>query len=284
MPERIDRLVAAGIGHPWVQEFRNVKANRRPRRSDLVAVEGVWSVRHALAAGHRLEALFVCRSLLRGDDVHEVVAAARATGAACLEVAERVLLRLVDRDGPDGVAALVRLPPRSLSDVRVDGSSRVLVSDGLELAGNVGTIIRCADGAGVAGVLVTDPAVRLDHPLVVKASMGTIFSTPVVAAPSEEALAWLRERSFTIVAADPSADVSYRAPSYAPPVAVVVGSERHGLSPFWLDAADAVVSIPMLGVADSLNVGHAAALLLYEVLSRQRTVPELPERPRRAGW
>lgn len=279
---RLDRLAPAGIGHPWVQEFRNVKANRRPRRADLVAVEGLWSLRQAVGAGRRVAAVFVCRARLRGPAVHEVLEAAAATGGACLEVGERVLHRMVDRDGPDGLAALVHLPPATLGDLVVDGSSRVLVSDGLEQAGNLGTIIRCGDGAGVAAVLVTDRRARLDHPLVVKASMGTVFSTPVVAAERDEVLSWLRARSFTIVAADPSSAVSYRTPPYRPPVAVVVGNERDGLSRFWLEAADEVVSIPMLGRADSLNVGHAAALLLYEAVSRQG--PELTERPAGGGW
>jgi TrmH family RNA methyltransferase len=102
---------------------------------------------------------------------------------------------------------------------------------------------------------------------VLKASMGTVLSLPVVDVERDEALRWLRRRGVRTIAADPAAPTSYRDARWIGPLAIVLGSERHGLAPFWRDAADVTVSIPMLGVADSLNVGHAAALLLYEALA-----------------
>jgi TrmH family RNA methyltransferase len=143
-----------------------------------------------------------------------------------------------------------------------------VIADSFDLPGNLGTIIRCADGAGAAGVVVTDRRIRLTHPLVLKASMGTVFSLPVVDADRDAALGWLRTRHFRIMAAEPDAPITYRDVDYRGRIAIVVGSERHGLAAFWREAADVAVSIPMLGVADSLNVGHAAALLLYEALDQ----------------
>ena len=254
-----------------VQRFRDLKHNRIPNRdARAIALEGLWSVRAALDAGLNVEAAFVCTGLVRGDESHRVLARVAAGGAPVVEVGERVLRRMVDRDGPDGIAAIARLPPCSLDGLPVTPATRLLVADNVELAGNLGTLIRCADGAGASAVLLTERRVRITHPLVVKASMGTLFTMPVVATSSrEEALAWLRAHDVTIVAADPDAALSYRAAPYAGPVAIVVGSERYGLAPFWRTHADVVVSIPMLGVADSLNVGHAAALLLYEALAHR---------------
>ena len=263
-------MPAAGMGHPEVQRFRDLKRGRgAPSSVDgEVALEGLWSIGHALDAGVVVEAAFVCPSLVRGEATDDAVRRISSRGAPVFSVAERVLRRMVDRDGPDGVAAIARLRSWSLDDVVVGASSRVLVADNVELAGNLGTIVRCGDGAGVAAVLLTNRRVRVTHPLVIKASMGTVFTTPVVCAGPEEVHRWLRSHGVSIVAADPDAELSYREASYPTPVAIVVGSERYGLSPFWREHADAVVSIPMLGVADSLNVGHAAALLLYEALAR----------------
>ena len=266
-----NKLVPAGMGHPKVQWFRDIRHNRRPNPHAAVALEGLWSVDHAVAAGVPIDAGFVCPPLVRGPATMVTVDRLAAAGVPVFEVSERVLRRMVDRDGPDGLAAIARLPARSLEGLTVTRASRLLVADSCELAGNLGTLIRCADGAGASAVIVTDRRVRLTHPLVVKASMGTIFTMPVVVAPSRpDAARWLRGEGATIIGAHPDADVSYRAARYGDggPVAIVVGSERHGLSPFWRDAADALVSIPMLGAADSLNVGHAAALLLYEALAR----------------
>jgi TrmH family RNA methyltransferase len=240
-----------------------------------VPLEGTWAVGAAADAGVPVEVVFVCEALVRDEAlVRRVVASSCRGGALGLSVSERLLRRMVDREGPDGVAAIGRLPARSLSSIAaavgVGRAARVVVADGSELAGNLGTIIRCADGAGASGVLVTDRRLRMTHPLVVKASMGTVFSTPVVDVDRREALAWLRAHGFRLIAADPAAGASYRSVSYGGRVALVLGSEREGLSPFWRAEADVLVSIPMLGVADSLNVGHAAALLLYEALAQAR--------------
>lgn len=262
--------VCAGIGHPRVKQYLNVKSNRAPNRNGAIALEGLWALRAAAAASVAVEVVFVCPPLLRGDDGPALVGELVDRGTAVLEVSERVLRRMVDRDGPDGLAALAHLPSRRLRDVDVGPRTRLVVADGMDLAGNLGTIVRCSDGAGAAAVLVTDRRVRLSHPLVLKASMGTVLSLPVVDVGRDEALAWCRAHDVRVVAADPDAPLSYRAADYCGPVAVVVGSERHGLDRFWRDAADVVVSIPMLGVADSLNVGHAAALVLYEVLHQHR--------------
>ena len=245
--------------HARVQQYLNLK--RRGGSTRAIALEGLWAIRAARDAGVDVEVVFVCPPLLRGDAVERVVDPRRTV---VQEVSERTLLRMVDRDGPDGLAAIAHLPDHRLDDVPPSGT--VVVADALELAGNLGTLVRCADGAGAGAVIVTDRRVRLNHPLVVKASMGTIFTMPVVAATRDEALGWLRQRSVRTVAADPGAPLSYRDPAadYGERAAIVVGSERHGLHPFWRERSDVVVSIPMLGRADSLNVAASAAILLFE--------------------
>ena len=266
-------LAPVGAGHPRVRQFSSIKHNRGPNRRGAVAVEGLWSLRHALDAGVPVEVVFVCPALLRGVESDRAVAEVTAAGGLAYEVSERVLRRMVERDGPDGLAAIVHLPQRSLSDVRVNGATRIVVADSYELAGNLGAVIRSADAAGATAVLVTERRVRVAHPLVLKASMGTVFSMPVIDCDRSVAAAWLSTHGVRTVAADPAAGCSYRDADYGGPVALVTGSERYGLDPFWRDAADAVVSIPMLGRADSLNVGHAAALLLYEALHQQSRRP-----------
>lgn len=262
-------LAPAGIGHPRVRQFLNIKHNRGPNRAGALALEGLWVIRHAVDASVPVDVVFVCAALVRGHEADRVVGQVRAAGALALEVSERVLHRMVERDGPDGLAAIAHLRPRRLSDISVSDDTRVVIADSFELAGNLGTVLRCADGAGASGVVLTDRRIRVTHPLVVKASMGTLFSMPVVDVERAEALEWLRGRGFRVIVAYPRAKVSYWDADYTGRVAIVMGSERYGLAPFWQEAADAAVSIPMLGVADSLNVGHAAALLLYEALHQQ---------------
>ena len=245
------------------QDYVNAK---RKSSAQLVAIEGSWALRHALRAQLTVDKVLVCPPLFRGDESPRLVEEARRAGAWVYEFGERVFRTLVERDGPDGIAALVRLRPWCLEDVKVEPSTRVVVLDRMELAGNLGAVIRCADGAGAAAVVLTDRRVRVSHPLVLKASMGTVFTMPVVDTTVERASEWARAGGVRIVAADPAATASYRGAHYDGACALVLGSERYGLSDEWRAAADVLVSIPMRGVADSLNVGHAAALLLYESL------------------
>lgn len=267
-------LIPVGLKHPRVREFLGVK--RHPASRGLqgaVALEGTWLIRRAMAAGVRLEAVFVCPALLHGAEGLALAGKAVGLGAEGYEVSERVLSRLVDRDGPDGIAALGRARERTLGDIRVGRRTRVMIADGWDLPGNLGTLIRCADAAGASGVLVVEQGFGLSHPLVLKASMGAALAMPVVAVGRPAARRWLGERGFRIVAADPAGGRSYRDVDYRGPLAIVVGSERRGLAREWLAAADSVAAIPMLGVSDSLNAAVAAALLLYEALARDGHEP-----------
>lgn len=259
-----------GAAHPMVRDHVKIRRGT-DSRDGRAAVEGLWSLRLALDAGVRVEAVFVCWTLVRGPATHHALHAALARGAELYEVSEKVFRRLVERDGPDGVAAIVHVPRRELEDLRPGPVARVVVIDGLDLPGNIGTIVRAADGAGATAVALTGSRVRIANPTLVKASMGTVFTTPVVQADRRPVGEWLAASGFQIVAADPDAPCSYRSVTYQDRVAIVVGNERTGLSSWWREAADMAVSIPMLGAADSLNVGHATALLLYEALHRAGT-------------
>ncbi|HEV2361052.1 MAG TPA: RNA methyltransferase [Acidimicrobiales bacterium] len=261
----------AGPSHQEVKRFLDVKRGRTPRGDGDIALEGAWALAIAMKCRVPISTVFVCTGRIRGDEPRTLIEQLRGETTEIFEVSARVLGRMVDRDGPDGVAGIATKRPSSLSDVAVGPASRIVVADRLESVGNLGTVIRSADGAGAAAVISIDSPFRWGHPLLVKASMGTIFSTPVVMTDRGRALEWIRRKSLKVVAADPAAVTSYRSVDYRGSVAIVVGNERKGLDPSWIANADERVSIPMLGNADSLNVGHAAALLLYEALHQQGT-------------
>ena len=145
----------------------------------------------------------------------------------------------------------------------------LIIAEAIEKPGNLGTILRSADAAGVDGVIVCDPCTDIYNPNVVRASVGTLFTIPVVEAAGQETLQWLQEKGIKVVAATPSAEEEFTQTCLTGPVAIAVGTEQLGLSALWMDASAIKVRIPMHGVADSLNVATATTLLLYEVV-RQR--------------
>ena len=143
-----------------------------------------------------------------------------------------------------------------------------MIAESIEKPGNLGTILRSADGVGADGVIVCDRCTDIYNPNVVRASVGTLFTLPVVEAGSEETLQWLKDNKVQIVAATPAASAVFTEVDLSGPVAIVVGTEQLGLSNFWMEQADIQVKIPMRGAADSLNVATATTLLLYEVVRR----------------
>jgi tRNA G18 (ribose-2'-O)-methylase SpoU len=259
----------AGAQHPRVKQFLSLKRNLKGNPDRLVPLEGLWELTRAVNAGLELRAFFVCDELLRGDAGRTMAERVQATGVHSYAVSAKVFERMADRDGPDGLAAIAALPAFDWASIALGPSNRVVVLDGLEIVGNVGTVIRCADATGCDAVVLTNRRVRLTHPKLVHSSMGMSLTVPVIEAEPDEAVAWLRAHGFRIVCTDTEQSVSYRRADYTGRVAVVLGSERYGISAPWHAAEDVRVGIPMAGRVDSLNVGNAAVLVLYEVWAQQ---------------
>jgi RNA methyltransferase, TrmH family len=263
-------LTPAGMQHPKIKQFLAVKNNTKSNPEHLACLEGLWEVSNAFREKLDLRGFFVCPELLRGDAGRTLAERIVASGAHAYVVSPRVMERLSDRDDPDGLAAIVQLPRFAFSDLQLKDRMNVMVLDGLEIPGNIGTIIRCADAVGADGVIITNRRTRLSHPKLLHSSMGSSFTFPVIEAPVENAIAWLNDHDFAIITTDTDAPLNYRNADYCRRVAIVMGSERYGIVKAWNDAADQAVSIPMAGKIDSLNVGNAAVLMLYEVFFQQQ--------------
>ena len=145
----------------------------------------------------------------------------------------------------------------------------VVVIEGVEKPGNVGAVLRSADGAGVDALIAADPRTDLFNPNAIRASAGTVFSVPLAAASATATIQWLRAHGLRIVAARPDADRLYTDADLTGPLVLALGSETDGLTDLWSEPDVEAVRLPMLGVADSLNVSVTAAILIYEAL-RQR--------------
>ncbi|MBU1694601.1 MAG: RNA methyltransferase [Verrucomicrobia bacterium] len=250
-----------------------VKLGRRPHRDEtgLLLVEGYRELRRALENHWRPAALFYCPELYLGHHEPELVESCRQAGAELFECAEPVFRKMAYRDRPEGLLATGPQIRWKLADLPLDAPAPlIVVAESIEKPGNLGTLLRSADAAGANAVLVCDPTTDINNPNVVRASIGTLFSLPVVEAAPEAALAWLRARGIRVLAATPHAEQEYTRADMTGGTAIVVGSEQYGLKPFWMEHADLKVRIPMLGQADSLNVSAAATLLLFEAVRQRR--------------
>ena len=226
-------------------------------------------MRRALDADADVVEAFVCEPLLAGPDARAGLDALEARGTRVTSVSQGVFEKLAFGDRAEGLLAVVRIPDLSLERLALPADPLVVVIEGVEKPGNVGAVLRSADGAGADALIAASPRTDLFNPNAIRASAGTIFSVPLAAAPAADALAWARTAGLRIVATRVDADQPYTAVDLSGPVAIVLGAEADGLTATW-DAPDVeAVRIPMRGIADSLNVSVAAALLLYEA-RRQR--------------
>jgi TrmH family RNA methyltransferase len=265
----ISHLVSAGLHSPQVKQYLALKNSAKANTENLVCLEGLRALSLAVKANLEIQSFFVCPERLRGEAGRQMATNIIAAGVPSYNISERVLNAIVEWEGPDGLAAIVKLRHYRWQDIQLGAENVLLVLDGLQIPGNIGTIIRCADGAGADGIIITNRRQRLSHPKLVRASMGSIFGYPVIETEADEAIRWLHNHGFSIVTTNPSVALSYRQTSYLGRIAIVLGNEHHGISSTWFEAQDVSVSIPMYGQADSLNVGNAAVLMLYEVLHQQ---------------
>lgn len=247
--------------------------DRRARdKTDKFLIEGFRELSRAVGAGRRIDSLFICPAMFTSGDEEELVSQLNAQGIQIFKCPPNVFEKLSYREGPDGLLAVAPQFHLGLNDLSLPKAKAPLlvIAEAIEKPGNLGTILRTSDGVGADAVIVCDRCTDIHNPNIVRASMGTLFTVPVVETSGDEALAWLKKQGIKILAATPHAKIEYTEADLTVPVAIAFGTEQQGLSDEWMHQADIQVKIPMLGIADSLNVAMSASLLLYEAL-RQRS-------------
>lgn len=255
-----------------------VKLRDRSAReaSGTFLIEGYRELLRAADAGHPVADLFICPELFLGSNERQLIAKLTAAGCKLWVCNEPVFRKLSYRDRPDGLIGVAPQRHLALGDLetqlRAAGHTPFLVvAEAIEKPGNLGTILRSSDAVGLDALVVCDRCTDIHNPNVVRASVGTLFTVPVVEAGGKETLAWLKQHGIAVLAATPSATTEFTDVDMTVPLAIAVGTEQLGLSELWMSQADIQVRIPMCGVADSLNVAMATTLLLYEAQRQRRT-------------
>lgn len=264
--------VLTSLANPRVKAATALRDRRERDRTGLTLVDGAREVRRALDAGVEVVEAFICEPLLAGPDARAALDRLRAGDVPLQVTSEPVFARLAFGERSEGLLAVMRVPSMALADLALSDDPLVAVIEGLEKPGNVGAVLRSADGAGLDAVVAASPRTDLFNPNAIRASAGTMFTVPLGAGPTPEVLDWLRASGLRIVVARVDAERLYTDADLTGPLALVFGAEADGLTEAWSGEAAGAVRLPMLGVADSLNVSVSAAILFYEA-RRQRGVP-----------
>jgi len=276
---RYMREEISSLQNPKIKKV--IKLNDRSERNEtgLFLIEGYRELKRAADAGIHIKTVYVCPSFFLGINEKDLIAAIQDTGAEIIYCHPKVFEKLSYRDRPDGLVGVALQMKRALRDLISSVATKkdpfLIIAEAIEKPGNLGTILRSADAAGADGVIVCDRCTDIYNPNVVRASVGTLFTIPVIEAASSEVILWLRQRKIKIIAATPSAKEEFTQSDLTGGVAIAVGTEQLGLSERWMQSADIKVRIPMYGVADSLNVATATTLLLYEVTRQRRSGRDL---------
>jgi 23S rRNA (uridine2479-2'-O)-methyltransferase len=253
----------------------SLQSNRKQRRRQgRFAVEGVRNINAAVERGWPIDSLWYSGERRLSDWAHSLLEASAAR--TIYELPADLLARLSQREEPSELIALVRMPPDDLARVPEAGVDTLLLAfDRPVSPGNLGAVIRSGEALGAHGVVVTGHGADVYDPQTVRASAGSLFRLPVVHAGAMVAVAGWIERlrgaapGLLVLGTSAAGGRPVQEQDLAGPVLVVLGNETHGLGHGWRQQCDELVTIPLRGEADSLNVAAAAAIVLYEI-DRQR--------------
>lgn len=260
--------IITSLQNPKVKEIVKLRDRRARKQTDLFLIEGYRELLRALDAGRSVETLFYCPEFFLGSNEESL----KKRCKAAVQCTKEVFSKISYRDRPDGLLAVAPQMHLGLKDLVLKKKSFLVIAESIEKPGNLGTILRSSDAAGVDAVIVCDPQVDIHNPNVVRSSVGTLFTIPVIEAGAEETLDFLNQHNIEVVAATPHADQNYTEANLSQSVGICVGAEQYGLSETWMKNARIKVRIPMCGIADSLNVASATTLILYEVLRQRNTL------------
>jgi len=252
------------LANPIVKLLRGLAQKKAREETGLLLAEGEKLVRDGIASG------WPCRTLVLGEARagepagRQLAAAVEEAGGQALVVSAAVLQKITRRDNPQTVVAAFGQRFGSLASLRAGGLWVAL--DRVRDPGNLGTIVRTADAAGCAGIVLVGATCDPFSPEAVRATMGSLFAVPLVRAEEAGFIEAARAAGMRLLGTHLAATVDYREADYGLPLVLVMGNEQQGLPASLAGACDTLVRIPMRPGADSLNLAVSTGLMIYEAL------------------
>ncbi len=262
------------------QRIKNICAlssSNNRKKANLFNVEGEREISRCISAGYVFDSFYYCPELwstsgnrensLSGQELLHVMLEGKTP---VYETSAQVFKKLSSRENPDGNFAIVQSKNHSdLANITLKDTLILLIIEKIEKPGNLGAIIRTAESTGTNGIILCDPIIDIYNPNVIRNSQGAVFSVPIVISDNESTQQFLSANKITPILTTPSAEKIYWDIPFPKKTAIVMGSEKDGLSDSWLKTNFTAVRIPMMGTSDSLNVSTATSLVLYEILRQK---------------
>ncbi|MEZ4959942.1 MAG: TrmH family RNA methyltransferase [Saprospiraceae bacterium] len=258
--------------NPFIKNIVLLAAKSRERKQQgLFVAEGWREVGLALKNGYEAEALLYDSSQTREEPIQALARQATLPVNEVIAVNAPVFEKIAYRSGVPNVVAVLKEKIHAPKSIIFQKTPLLLVLESIEKPGNLGAILRTADAAAVDAVVVCDPLADPYNPNAIRASLGAVFTVPVLVLPPEEAVSWLQEKNIRLLSTWLEAATPLYQCDLCQPTAFVLGAEANGISRFWVEQANERIIIPMAGQVDSLNVAASAAVVLFEAV-RQRSL------------
>lgn len=265
------------IANPHIKEIRKLAESKERSSKGVFLAEGLRVVGQAFDSEANIRELIVSEELLISEYGQNLLLTARKHPNSSIEityVSPEVFVSIARKDKPQGIAAVIA---QQWSELEAFSNLRqgILVAlESVQNPGNLGTILRTCDAVGAKGLVLLDQSTDPYDPAAVKASMGSIFTVPVVRANYEDLTAFLDNHpSIRSIGTSDKAALDCFEANYPDPVLLLMGSEREGLSEKYQRLCEQMVSIPMLGACDSLNLSIATGVVLYQIFNFHRSKP-----------
>lgn len=263
-------MIITSTSNSQIKEIRKLRDRKARSESGEYYIEGLRIVGEALDRGEPIQRMIIAPELLISEYGQSLADQFRQQGGEVVEVSRQVFENFSLKEGPQGIAAVLMQTWNELSSAAVLPGDCWVALDSIADPGNLGTILRTSDSTGCRGVILLDQSTDPYDPSCIRASMGALFNLRLVKASFEEFTSWKWANHIAVVGTSDKAAQNYHQYRYPSSLVMLMGSERQGLQPRHLEICDQVVSIPMMGISDSLNLAVATAVVLYEVLNQRQ--------------
>lgn len=255
------------IHNPRIKSIVKLQKRKEREKQNRFIIEGIKEIEKAIIGHYDLEQIYFCSEILSHDSLEVIIQ--NQSGVEIIELSKAVYQKIAYRESTEGILAISQPKSHTFDHIKLKENPLWLVLEGIEKPGNMGAIYRSADAAGFDGIIICDARAELYNPNVVRASLGTVFTKDTVICTSTEAIDFLKKNQIKIYASYLEASLPYDQVNYKHPTAIVMGTEATGISSLWVKESDQNIIIPMQGIADSMNVSTATAVLIFEA-RRQR--------------
>lgn len=270
MSEHSKRIVGTvkeitSVSNPIIKDIKSLTQKKNRDASNRFIAEGMKLVIDAIDSGWEIEAFIYGKAAVEKPIVQKTAARVVAKSGLVLEVSEKVLSSITRRDNPQMVVGIFKQRFTPLQDIEPSNNQTYLALDRVRDPGNLGTIIRTADAAGVSGIILVGETTDPFSIETVRATMGSIFALPIVKSDVEEFIQWQNGKKISVIGSHLKGSVDYRQINYKDaPCVLLMGNEQAGLPDELAEKCDQLARIPQVGDADSLNLAIATALMTYE--------------------